>query len=198
MVSFKSVGLIAVSLSLALVGCGSDDDKKDGSGGSSGSGASGGTGASGGSGGTAGGGSGGTAGTSGGGSGGSGGDITCGSSTCTTTSIVVDGNPLLSFPPCCAGTACGSNVDEAEAVLGVTGCMELEKPGTPDSSCVDVPVEIAGSEVMLPGCCMTNNKCGVAVDITELGSSLNATGPNFGCQDPTSFVDGYVSEDCGS
>ena len=100
-----------------------------------------------------------------------------------------DGSPAYSFPACCADAdACGVDVSEAESVIGISGCVELNRAGTEDAACPAVTVSVAGTDVMLPGCCQTaTKKCGGEVDVAELGAGLgvNLEGPNFGCQSPT-------------
>ncbi|MGE0325590.1 MAG: hypothetical protein AB7K71_08500 [Polyangiaceae bacterium] len=193
MLSFKvgSIGFIALCAA-CFVGCSSDDDG-GGSGGSSGNGGTAGTGAQGGSGGSGGG----NGGTSGGGNGGSSSTVTCGDSTCTAQSIT--GDFMLDFPACCAGDVCGADVSDAESVIGITGCIELNKAGDADANCPDLTVSVAGTDVALPGCCQANNKCGGLVDVTALGSSIegvNVSGPNFGCQSPT-LLGEAEGADCG-
>ncbi len=190
MLSFKvgSIGFIALCAA-CFVGCGSDDDG-GGSGGSGGSGAQGGSGGSG---------QGGTAGTSStGGSGGSGGtEVMCGGNTCMDANVT--GDVTLAFPACCANDACGADVSEAEALIGITGCIELNKAGTEDAACDAISIDVAGNAVDLPGCCQANGKCGASVDVTALGATIdgvNIQGPNFGCQSPT-LLGEPEGGDCG-
>lgn len=193
MLSFKvgSIGFIALCAA-CFVGCGSDDDG-GGSGGSSGSGGSGAQGGSGG------GGNGGTGGTSGGAGGSGGTEVTCGSNTCMDANVT--GDVTLAFPACCAGdgSACGADVSEAEALIGITGCIELNKAGTEDAACDPISIDVAGNAVDLPGCCQANGKCGASVDVTALGATIdgvNIQGPDFGCQSPT-LLGEPEGADCG-
>lgn len=201
MLSFKvgSIGLIAV-LAACFVGCGDDGDGGgsggSGAGGSGATGATGGSGASGGSGAT-----GGTGATGGSGAtGGTGGAATvmCGSNTCEKGDVLLNGTPTLAFPACCVADACGLNVDSAADILPVSGCIQTDTPGEPDSACPGIDVEVLTETVTLPGCCQANGMCGVTVDVTELGGSLGATGPNFGCQDPAPFSDAGTPTPCGT
>ncbi|MCB9585166.1 MAG: hypothetical protein H6718_07195 [Polyangiaceae bacterium] len=194
MLSFKvgSIGFIALCAA-CFVGCSSDDD--GGSGGNAGTGAQGGSGGTGAQGGTGGGG------TGGGGSGGTGNTgTTCGANMCDGADVLFDGSPAYSFPACCADAdACGVDVSEAESVIGISGCVELNRAGTEDAACPAVTVSVAGTDVMLPGCCQTaTKKCGGEVDVAELGAGLgvNLEGPNFGCQSPT-LLGEAEGGDCG-
>lgn len=123
--------------------------------------------------------------------------MTCGQHACMDGSLT--GDVTLAFPACCAaGNACGVDVSETESVFGFTGCVEVNKRGQLDPACADLPIEVAGQLVKLPGCCQANGRCGGIIDVTAIADALGVflQGPDFGCQSPMVFgeLDG---ESCG-
>lgn len=199
--------VLAVGACGAVVACGGDSSS-DGSGGSGGTLTSGGTGGSGGSaagtGGTSGGsagtggagtggggtGGGGTAGggTGGGGTGGSGGGVECGTENCPSYNI----QGFVDIPACCPDgieNQCGVDVSQAEQFIGITGCMQTDAPGDPDTSC---PEFEPFTGFAFPGCCLPSGMCGNVVDTTGFG------GPNMGCVDTNSFTDAGAPQPCGN
>ncbi len=195
--------VLAVGACGAVVACGGDSSSDGDNGGSGGTLTSGGTGGMGGSGGTAGapGGSGGTAGTGGngaagsgatggtgaGGAGGGGGSVMCGTENCTDYNIFT-----FNIPACCPDgidNKCGVDVSQAEQFIGITGCVEENAPGDPDSSC---PTYAPVQQVSFPGCCLPSGVCGNVLDISSFG------GPNMGCVDVNAATDAGASQPCGS
>ena len=202
-------GLTAAALVAVMAqGCGGEDVVEDNVGGSGGGGGS----TAGTGGGDSGGGDGGTSdgggttggeggGTTGGEGGGGSEGIPCGESTCGDYAdallVSFTGGPLLA---CCptdpkgGPDACGLDVTPAKDVLGIEGCMELDQPGTEHANCIELDTVLSVDGVgdlpiTLPGCCMPNAQCGVEVDL-EAASGILGPGADFGCTDPTPFMDG--------
>lgn len=129
---------------------------------------------------------------------GSGEGLECGTSgLCSSVNVM----GIVDLEACCPETnenKCGVDVSPAAAFIpGLAGtkCMELEQPGELDASCGDEEFAnpVGGDPVQMPGCCRETGFCGVMVNLTEVvGTKLN-----FGCGDPTPFVEGYEAVACG-
>ncbi|MEZ4369499.1 MAG: hypothetical protein R3B07_01680 [Polyangiaceae bacterium] len=201
------LGLVLAAGACGLVvACGGDSSSEGSNGGAGGTLNAGGTAGTGGSatagtGGTGGstGGTGGTAGSGAAGAGGAGaagaggvggsagGSVMCGTANCNDYSIFT-----FNIPACCPDgveNKCGVDVSQAEQFIGITGCVEENAPGDPDSSC---PVFAPVAQVSFPGCCLPSGVCGNVLDISSFG------GPNMGCVDVNAATDAGASQPCGS
>ena len=86
------------------------------------------------------------------------GEIVCGSDICRPREL---GGGFGLGPPCCYDvTKCGARFSNV--------CVELDSPGVPDTDCPS-----AGT---YPGCCRSDDTCGIV-----------ATDTAFGCVDPFNF-----------
>lgn len=117
-----------------------------------------------------------------------GGSVTCGSSSCASFSY----QGLITLAGCCTGPnndKCGSDLSQVHQFVPQipSGCEEHNQPGIPDNNC---PTVSLGGQFSAPGCCRANGVCGVMIDLSQAG------GPNFGCVDASSAMDGGTPQSC--
>lgn len=105
---------------------------------------------------------------------------TCGNTTCRDR-LVGD----IVVEPCCVnGDGCGLDLDAVSGFMPVTnGCVELDQPGSNDTSCPSVYFDDIVNPRELVGCCRPDGVCGVVADLSD-------TLANFGCVDPNEFLSG--------
>jgi len=117
--------------------------------------------------------------------------LACGTATCASNDV--DG--FVTLQPCCPSdtNSCGYDLTPLAALLPfAAGCMELMRPGTPDTSCPSKTISVMNTMVTLPGCCATNTGiCGATTDFTSF-----APGLDFGCADTSGFADAGPPQSC--
>jgi hypothetical protein len=138
--------MLLACATLGMLGACGDDSATDAGTGAGAGGAAGTAGASGAAGGA------GTAGKAGGGAG----AVSCGGATCAVNATLklIDPNAMA----CCStNSKCGNK-------NGAGVCFENNAPGTPDTSCPDIPVKVTVAGTMMTsiqvGCCTPDKKCG--------------------------------------
>lgn len=86
------------------------------------------------------------------------------------------------------GELCGLDVTALDLLYpGLDGCMALDQPGASDPGrCEGFTIVTDLGEVPLPACCRMSGRCGVEVDIGQLGEALgfHLEPDDFGCVDP--------------
>ncbi len=145
----------------------------------------------------------GAGGTAAGGTGGGGsGPGACGTATCKDYPVL----DTLTLTACCADvakSACGLDATEANAFLPVEGCIQLNQPGTTDTTCPAGELhicKITPNPVPLPGCRRPDQSCGVELDVKAIGKTMGGIslpdGGDFGCIDPEELFKPGTNEPC--